>query len=50
MQRHQLVVGGGGRLRGGARILGSNGRPRAAQIHHHDLVAETIHADKRLVG
>ena len=50
MERHQLVVGGGGRLRGGARFLGGDGRLRAAHIHHHDLVAETVHADERLVG
>ena len=48
VHRHQLVVGHRGRRRAGLRS--ADRLRRGAHVDHHDLVAETVHFDKQMVG
>src|SRR4029077_16736289 len=48
IDRHQLIVGRRGG--GGAGVGGGDRARRGAHIDDHDLVAETVHFDKGMVG
>ena len=50
MQRHQLVVGRALRPAAARASAGADGARLAAQVDHHDLVAETVHLDEGVVG
>src|SRR5205823_6997770 len=50
MQRHQLVVRRSRGPRDGARFGRGDGTRLRAHVHHHDLVAETVHLDESVVG
>ena len=49
MQRHELIVGRAIGPGGGTRLGGTDGAGLSAHVHHHDLVAETVHLGEGVV-
>src|SRR5947209_8370047 len=50
MQRQQLIVGHTMGLRRSARLRRTDRSRLRPQVHHHDLVAETVHLEEGVIG